>query len=165
MATLRREVASLRLLLFKKDQNPATIDSDAVAAVAAREAAKQKRIEEREAAKQKHAAFVAKQALIQPEKDRARAEWLAKDAARKRGLKRILNKKWRAENPEKAKAASERWRAANPERDKTNKYRWKAANPEKVKASRARYCQKREVQKAAGKQRPMSEAPVRKFHQ
>jgi hypothetical protein len=102
MATLRREVASLQAL---RQPKTATIDAEESAA---REAAKRKRIEDRAAAKQEHAAAVAKQALIQPEKDRARAEWLAKDAARKRELNRLRTQKWRAANPEKVKAFNDR---------------------------------------------------------
>ena len=49
-----------------------------------------------------------KQALLQPEKDRARAEWLAKDAARKREQSRLRTQKWRAANPEKVKAFNDR---------------------------------------------------------
>jgi hypothetical protein len=102
MTALRREVASLHSLLRPK---PATIDSEEAAA---REAAKRKRIEDREAAKRGHAEAVAKQALLQPEKDRARAEWLAKDAARKRERRRLRTQKWRAANPEKVRAIRDR---------------------------------------------------------
>ena len=104
MAILRREVASLQALRRPKT---AMIDAEEVAA---REVAKRKRIEDRAAAKQEHAEAVAKQALLQPEKDRARAEWLAKDAARKREQNRLRTKKWRAANPEKAKAILDRYR-------------------------------------------------------
>jgi hypothetical protein len=99
---LRREVASLRALRRPKT---ATIDAEEAAA---REAAKRKRIEDRAAAKQEHAEAVAKQALLQPEKDRARAEWLAKDAARKREQSRLRTQKWRAANPEKVKSFNDR---------------------------------------------------------
>jgi hypothetical protein len=51
MAILRREMASLQAALRPK---PATVDNDAVAA---RETAKQKRAEDRETAKQEHAAL------------------------------------------------------------------------------------------------------------
>jgi hypothetical protein len=131
MAILRREVASLRqsIASLTLSRGAVTIDSEAAAA---REAAKQKRIEEREAAEQEHAAFVAKQALIQREKDRARAEWEAKEVSRKRDRNRVLSQKWRAANPEKSKASSDRWRAANPEKFKVNTQRWRAANPEKA---------------------------------
>ncbi len=109
MASLRREVASLReavgSLQALSRPKAVTIDAEEVAA---REAAKRKRIEEREAAKREHAAFVAKQALLQPEKDRARAEWEAKDALRKRENNRIRTQKWRAANPEKNRASCDR---------------------------------------------------------
>jgi hypothetical protein len=121
MAILRREVASLRALLQPK---PVAIDSEAVAA---REAAKQKRIEDREAAKREHAEAAAKEALLRPERDRKRAEWEAKDAARKRDLARVNDQKWCAANPEKAKARrdlarvrAQKCRAANPEKAKAN---------------------------------------------
>jgi hypothetical protein len=104
MATLRREVASLQAL---RQPKTATIDAEEAAA---REAAKRKRIEDRAAAKQEHAEAVAKQALLQPEKDRARAEWLAKDAARKREQSRLRTQKWRTANPEKFKTIQDRYR-------------------------------------------------------
>lgn len=73
-ATLRREVASLRGAVQALSRpKTTTIDAEEIAA---REVAKQKRIEDREVAKREHAEAVAKQALIQPAKDRARAEWL-----------------------------------------------------------------------------------------
>jgi hypothetical protein len=72
MATLLREVASLQALLRPKT---AMIGAEEAAA---RETAKRKRIEDREAAKREHAEAAAKEALLQPERDRKRAEWLAK---------------------------------------------------------------------------------------
>jgi hypothetical protein len=101
MATLLREVASLQALLRPKT---ATVGAEAAAA---REAAKRKRIEDREAAKREHAEAAAKEALLQPERDRKRAEWLAKDAARKREKRRLITRKWRAPNPEKVRACND----------------------------------------------------------
>jgi len=128
---LQREVASLRAALRPKT---AAIDSEEAAA---REAAKQKRIEDRETARREYAEAAAKQAIIQPEKDRVRAEWLAKEAARKRDLHRSLTRKWKAANPEKVRASQERWKAANPER---------------VRDIQARGRQRRREAKAARKQ-------------
>jgi hypothetical protein len=109
VATLRRETASLReaVVSLQALSRPrvATIDAEVAAE---REAAKLKRIEEREAAKREHAEAVAKQALVQPEKDRARAEWLAKDKARQRNAATKRTAAWRAANPERAKAISDR---------------------------------------------------------
>ena len=144
MAILQREVASLRqsiASLQNLSRVAVTIDSEEVAT---REAAKRKRIEEREAAKQEHAAFVAKQALIQPEKDRARAEWLAKDAARKREKKRLYCREWHAANPERSRAIYERAYQTRKE--------LLAANPEMAKAVSERRHQKRKERIAARKQ-------------
>lgn len=110
VATLRREVASLREAVATP--RPKTVAIDAKAA-AEREAAKRKRIDERAAAKREHAEAAAKQALIQPEKDRARAEWLAKDKARQRNAAAKRTAAWRVANPEKVKAI---WTRANQKR-------------------------------------------------
>jgi hypothetical protein len=76
---------------------------------AALDAAKQKRIEEREAAKLAHAAFLAKHAIAKPQKDLALEEWEAKEAVRRRELARATKRKRRAAltaNRRRAKAAS-----------------------------------------------------------
>jgi hypothetical protein len=98
-----------------------------------RQAAKEKRIEEREAAKQAHAEFLAKQVAAKPEKDKARSEWEAKEKARVREARRLRAQKWRQANPEKFREALQRWRAANPEKNKAS---WTRQN-EKQKAERA----------------------------
>ncbi len=110
VATLRREVASLReAVATPRPKTTVTVDE----AAAEREAAKRKRIDERAAAKREHAEAAARQALIQPEKDLARAEWLAKDKARQRNAATKRTVAWRAANPEKAKAI---WTHANQKR-------------------------------------------------
>jgi len=142
MAILRREVTSLQALLRAGGlPKPATIDSEEIAT---REAAKRKRIEEREVAKQEHAALVAKQALLQPERDRARAEWEAKDKARKREKKRLYCREWHAANPEMSRAIYERAYQTRKE--------LLAANPEMAKAVSERRHQKRKERIAARKQ-------------
>ena len=47
-------------------------------------------------------------------------------------------RRWRKENPEKAKVAHERWRKANPEKVKAARRRWRKENPEKVKVQNER---------------------------
>jgi hypothetical protein len=143
VAILRREVTSLRQSIASLTLNRGAVTIGAED-IAAREAAKQKRIEDREAAKQEHAAFVAKQALIQPEKDRARAEWLAKDAARKREKKRLYCREWHAANPERSRTIYERAYQTRKE--------LLAANPEMAKAVSERRHQKRKERIAARKQ-------------
>jgi hypothetical protein len=66
VASLRDRLASLEAVVsLQAVSRPKSATIDAAEA-AAREAAKRNRIEEREAARQEHAAFVAKQALLQP---------------------------------------------------------------------------------------------------
>lgn len=43
-------------------------------------------------------------------------------------------KQWKANNPEKAKAAQNKWRANNPERVKLSRAKWRACNWEKERA-------------------------------
>lgn len=74
------------------------------------EAAKQRRAEERAAARSEHAEFMAKQAAIQPEKDRAREDWAAKEKVRLREKSRITKQKWRSANREKTNAAHARYK-------------------------------------------------------
>jgi hypothetical protein len=80
-------------------------------AAAVRDAAKRKRIEEREIAKAEHAKFLAKQAAAKPQKDQSRAEWETKEKARKRELNRLKSQRWRANNREKDKAIRDRCKA------------------------------------------------------
>jgi hypothetical protein len=148
---LQRDVAILRREATSLQQSIASLQTLSRMAVtigaeeaATREAAKRQRTEEREAAKQEYAAFVAKQALLQPEKDRAREEWRAKDAARKREKKRHYCREWHAANPERSKAIYERAYQTRKE--------LLAANPEMAKAVSERRHQKRKERIAARKQ-------------
>lgn len=52
-----------------------------------------------------------------------------------RACVRGMDKKWRQNNPETAKASAEAWRKANPERARVLRSAWNAANPEKARAS------------------------------
>lgn len=47
------------------------------------------------------------------------------------------NKRWREQNPEKARAAVSRWCKANPENGRAKVARWKAKNPERFLQLRA----------------------------
>jgi hypothetical protein len=138
IAALRREVASLRAA---KPKTAAPVDDEVVRA---REAARRKRIEDREAAKQEYAEAAARQALFQPERDQARAEWLTKDAARKREKKRLSCRGWHAANPERSRAIYERAYQTRKE--------LLAANPEMAKAVSERRHQRRKERRAAKKQ-------------
>jgi hypothetical protein len=48
--------------------------------------------------------------------------------------KNEYNRKWRAQNPEKAKASVKRWQQANPEKVRETQRAYREANPEKVRA-------------------------------
>ena len=111
VASLREAVTALQTANQRKLASP-------IADEVERESAKQKRIEERKAARRAHAEFLAKQAAAKPAKDKARAEWEAKEKTRLRESNRTSAQKWRAADPEKARASMQRWRAANPEKNK-----------------------------------------------
>ncbi len=53
--------------------------------------------------------------------------------------KREAARRWREENPERAKANNRRWRAENPERARSIDRRWGAANAEKVNDKNRRW--------------------------
>jgi hypothetical protein len=112
--------------------NPAEIGNGPINESIERQAAKEKRIAEREAARSAHTEFLAKQVAAKPAKDKTRAEWEAKERARLRESSRLSTQKWRAEHPEKAREATRMWRAANPEKNKAS---WTRTN-EKQKAKR-----------------------------
>jgi hypothetical protein len=101
---LQRDVASLRAEVASLKSGKKVLQKVGEAAIAEREVAKQKRIEEREAARLEHAAFLAKQAIEKPQKDLAQEEWKAKETARVRESARIRAANRRAANPEEAKA-------------------------------------------------------------
>jgi hypothetical protein len=127
VASLREAVKALQTANRRKSATvPVNEDIE-------RQTAKQKRIAEREAARSAHAEFLAKQAAAKPAKDKARAEWGAKERARLRESSRLSTQKWRTEHPEKAREATRMWRAANPEKNKAS---WTRGN-EKQKAERA----------------------------
>jgi hypothetical protein len=109
VASLRREVVSLReaVASLQAAARPKAAPIDAEKA-AERDAGKRKRAEEREVAKQEHAAFLAKQAPIQAEKARTLAEWQAKDRARQKAQHTAKTKIWAKANPDKIKASHKR---------------------------------------------------------
>jgi hypothetical protein len=51
---------------------------------------------------------------------------------------RARKAKWRAENPEKMKAACAKWRAENPEKMKAARDKWYAANRDRERANNAK---------------------------
>lgn len=71
-------------------------DATPPAPVSDREAARQKRIADREAAKIEHAKFLAKEALAQPEKDRKREEWIEAEKVRNRAINTAKARKYYA---------------------------------------------------------------------
>jgi len=52
------------------------------------------------------------------------------------------NRKYRAENPEKAKASTKAWRDANPEKNNARIRAWARANPEKERQKQAKWREK-----------------------
>ncbi len=52
---------------------------------------------------------------------------------------RAAVRKWRAANVEKAREACRRWRKANPEKQAAAMRAWQQANPERVKAARIKW--------------------------
>lgn len=52
---------------------------------------------------------------------------------------KLISKKWRIENPEKARKQSEKWRLNHPQKTKEIQNKWKNANREKIR----KYDQKR----------------------
>jgi hypothetical protein len=134
VASLRAAVTTLQAVSVRKPAPIADDDSEL-------EAARQKRINEREAARRAHAEFLAKQAAAKPEKDKARAEWEAKEKERRREQNRAKSRKWRAKNLEYFRIRAQEWRKANPEKAK--------AQNKKTNARRA-------AERAAAKQIPTS---------
>ena len=66
--------------------------------------------------------------------------------------KKEYNRKWNAENPEKAREFSRKWRTANSARVKESKRKWRAENPEKIKESKRKWARENpEKIKAANK--------------
>lgn len=81
--------------------------------------------------------------LTDEERARRRAESKARYAAKNADKIKARLAKWRAANPEKAKAGAvkraARWAKANPEKKKAAYAKWRAANPERVKALGAKW--------------------------
>jgi post-segregation antitoxin (ccd killing protein) len=94
------------------------------------------------------------------------AEYFHRDKNRRGGLyticKECRNKacrRWRAENPEKAREAVRRWQAENPEKMREAVRRWKAENPEKVRESNRRWKAKNPEKQREAEKRWQAENP------
>ncbi len=74
-------------------------------------------------------------ASYDPEKARERHS-LKQDDPAYRAMKKLAYDRWRAEHPERMKAACLRWRAENPERVREASRRWAAENADRVRISK-----------------------------
>ncbi len=63
-------------------------------------------------------------------------------ANRPKGINQANAKRWRDENPEKAKFSTKRWRKKNPKKIMLQSKQWRKENPEKMREIRRRHCKK-----------------------
>lgn len=170
LVCLRAEVARLRAKLTPVVPTPAPSTPEY-------QTAKDKFLAEAAAAKIKHATLMEREAIEAPERARKLAEWRAEQKAIERTKRtspegreqqRDKMRRWRAADPERAKAAQRRgyaqrkespervkkaketttrWRQAHHEKVVANARKWNLANPEKVKATDKRRRLKRKLRR------------------
>ncbi len=70
----------------------------------------------------------------------AAKRWAAQGGAAKRAA---TAKKWREENPERARETARKWKAANPDADRRYKKKYREAHPEAAREYRAKNAQER----------------------
>lgn len=73
-----------------------------------------------------------KKLSMHPDAVRAR-KWRAANPEKAKAISKIAYKKWSDANPERVAERGRKWRAANPERVRQNAKKWRTANPERVK--------------------------------